>query len=587
MYNLICKRLILVTLLGAFLVINTTVEAAKLVPEDLENASPDTDHDNPQTKMLISRIQAALGSLGLYKGPVTGVMNDQTDAAIRRYQKSKQLTETGIADDAMARELETTVNVNNLLTRLEKVRKEGKKAARDALLNNPETRDLVENNAADAVADPTRDTAACFSDPTVQCLLREALENAKTVPRDNMRNWAYSDILVSQARAGLTAAARDTVRHISDPRMILQALGKIAASEALSGNAENAIAAVEGIPDQAVRLETYANMVLTMAEGGHDDGVLHLVDHLRNLTHNIEFTVKVSSHLAKASQSLFFVNERDMALILLEEIKEKANSPNLTPDHRNTSLRHVADTLASAGYVEEAVKLLERISDTDERLPVLMSAARAEALDGEPEAALVMAGAIDALRYRALVLATIAEGYARTGDDEYARLMLTESRRATENISLPFARDYARSRLALAKVAASNYLGDDDGAMYEDSKILALSIEDPRLAAYTIWKLMFLKYGSSNDIPEDEISIALASTERILSPSGRVWLLAELVEEQIHLGYTKSAWDVFNRAMLRAVSITNAWGKSRALSRLALSLIHLQEQSTDASKTKP
>jgi len=557
----------------------TPVHAAALVPDDLNDQVDPFEQKVPvisHTEQLIRDVQRDLLSLEFYKGPVTGVLDDETDTAIRRYQRSRSIPETGIVDENLADELKAVSSVNVLLRKLSIARETQTQETRNALLNNPATRDLILDNVSDAVADPTRDPSQCFAAPTVRCLLDEALENAKAVTRNNMRDWAYSDILISQARAGLTEAARNTVRHISDPRIIMAALGEIAESQAHAGHAANAIAAADAVPDIHTRLDSYANMARILADRGDISGTRAVVQKLLATVETMAHTVKLAGYEAQAAAALLAIGDQDFARDILNEIKLSA-AQSMSPGHRDTALRYVADTLANGGYVDDALTLLQDIESSDERMPVLMSAARAEAEDGDPEAALAMAKSIDAVRYRSLILVNIAEGKARMGHVDAALSALQDAANEIHTIDLPFARDFATSRIAIAYARVARAKDPPHEQALEQAQLYAESIADQRLAAYSIWQIAFTRTQGKGEISDEDVAVAMAATNRILSPSGQIWLLAELAEDRAVVGDDAQAWLMFDRALGLSVPINNTWGKSRALSRLALSLVRLVE----------
>jgi His-Xaa-Ser repeat protein HxsA len=47
-------------------------------------------------KLQVMRVQIKLTSLGLYSGAVDGVLNEQTQAALRRFQTLKGIQNTGL-----------------------------------------------------------------------------------------------------------------------------------------------------------------------------------------------------------------------------------------------------------------------------------------------------------------------------------------------------------------------------------------------------------------------------------------------------------------------------------------------------------
>ncbi len=195
-------------------------------------------------------IQKALSVMGFYLGPINGHLNSDTQAAIRVYQQSTGLDINGRVTRQLWDILTNAVQVRKLLKRLNKVRASSKDKARKALLAHPATRDLISDTPGE-IANPRRDASACFADPTVRCLLSAATENVKAVFKPELRDWALSEILVAQSRAGLTEAAMKTAARMKDPRLIMVALRDIAEGQASAGNGTEARDAAGIIPDPA------------------------------------------------------------------------------------------------------------------------------------------------------------------------------------------------------------------------------------------------------------------------------------------------------------------------------------------------
>ncbi len=569
---------------GILAATSSDARAAALIPEDLGEPADPLESEKPTatfTSLLIERLQTALNTIGVYQGPITGVMDDNTENAIRQYQRMNGQAVTGIVDEALVTHLETAVNVNNLLDTLSTARQARTQDARDALLANPATRDLIVEGLSNETANPVRDPSECFEHPTVRCLLDEAVESAKAIPRDDMRNWALGDILVAQARAGLSDSARDTIRRISDPRMVMVALGEIAAAQARAGQAAGAIAAADIIPDARTKIEAYANIAQIMAGDGLADSVSKAVTKLRQQVSEMDSDARLTAYLAQASDALFRVGKQDEALSLLRDIETAANDIETT-ENRDTALRHVADTYAGIGDVDHAVSILGAIESSAERVPVIMSAARARAAAGDPDAALEMASSIEAVRYRALVLASIATGQARIGELDAALDTLEKATSETNTIELPFAKDYALSRIALAYAGIASDMEQPDADLFLQATTLASSIEDEKTHAYAVWNIAFLKRKAGYGVPENSKAFAVMVTDQIRSPSGQAWLLAELAESRATVGDGDWAWYLFDRALTISEAIKNSWGRARSVSRLAQSLIRLVE--TGASR---
>mgnify|MGYP001609964983 CR=1 FL=1 len=201
---------------------------------------------------VIRNIQQALTKMGYYSGAVDGRMGDALREAIEAYQRAVGRTVDGKATRELAEHMETQDKVGAMLKRLETAREEKIAAAREALLQKEQTRHLLQGDIKE-VADPTRDVSACFAKPTQSCLLDEAVESAKGIFKPELRDWAYGEILVSQAKAGMIDAAISTVRRIGDARLIIVALRDI-----------SRVLAQEGMSTKRVR---WPNSFPTLASG--------------------------------------------------------------------------------------------------------------------------------------------------------------------------------------------------------------------------------------------------------------------------------------------------------------------------------
>lgn len=545
------------------------------------DALPDTPSLSPSLISidLVTRLQTALRELDLYKGNITGKIDSLTERAIRDYQRSKGLQVTGIIDEALVEQMEIAVNVNSLLDQLASARRARTDNAREVLLSNPATRDLIVDSLQDEPANAARNPSRCFREPTVRCLLDEALESAKAVPRDEMRNWVFGELLVAQARAGLSAEARDTVRRISDPRLIISALGQIAEAQALSGRDDEALAAAAIIPDVIERTKVYANIAEIIADGGRTLGATAAIAYLRKDVRSIGSDVRRIAYLAQSSIILYRLEfERD-AKVLLASLKQQAESIG-DESRRDSALRHVARAMVLIGDMEGARSVLSHIVKDSERTPVMISTAETQLRTGNTDAALATARAIETVRFRTVVLASIARGQAQSGQRTEAFKILETAYADKSSIRFPFARDYATSQIALAYAVIGSTGAPPDAAMFIRASRTAEEIGDERLRAETTWLITFSRYDSGANGLEKSKQTAVQNTENIKSVPTQAWLLAELSENRASAGQADWARELFDQSLEKSSTVTNPWGRARTLTRLARSLIHLVEKST-------
>ncbi|MBF0251007.1 MAG: peptidoglycan-binding protein [Alphaproteobacteria bacterium] len=524
---------------------------------------------------LVKRIQKGLADQGFYLGPITGRMDRKTEDAIRAYQASAELPVDGRPTAQLAMDLETGGKVGQLLNRLEEVRGASVKAARDALLAHPETRHLL-NESAQPDAQP-RDNAACMAEPEPRCLLLEAAASARDIDKPELRDWALGEILVSQAKAGLAKDALATTRRIHDPRLVMVALRDIAKAQAVGNRNDEAQAAAAIIPDAQLRAEAYAAIAEVQASRGKAELAVAtaelarpLLDALPKMLPRVELHTRLATALHQTGRPHLAAAHMSKARRLVDAItvhKEK-----------DAAQRHIATAYAAQGDSAKALDVLKNVQNGSDDVPILIAAATGQARSGAIDQALITAEGIEAVRYRALVLARIATLQAEAGNLAQARESLDKAREAAGNIRFPFAKAYAFSRVALAANEMS--IGPTpDNALLKRAIDYAHLISDPRLKAQVLWTMADARArGGDAQGAADIQDAANSATRDILSPFSRVWMLCDIAEERAGQAETAGSWQVFKQAMDEAKTIKNPWGRSRALARVASTMTVLADR---------
>ncbi len=528
-----------------------------------------------QADETVLRIQKALSAIGLYVGPVDGRMNAQTEAAIKVFQRLRGLKADGIASENIANLLDTGEKVGELLDRLEKARREDVDAARKALLAHPATRDLV-LGAGDEAADPTRDPAPCFRKPTVRCLLTEAVDSSKAIPKTELRDWALGEILAAQAKAGLGREALETVRRIGDPRLIMVALRDIAEGQAVGGRAAEALAAAEIIPDIVKKTEAYAAVGDLLARHGRKDAAATAVERMLTLADDLGDPVQRVQFRAKAATILALAGDEAAAGRHLAAAERLARDET-PPQAVGRALRHVAAAMADLRDTDRAMAILKDVPDESDRVTVLMSTATRQADAGDAAAALAIADSIEEVRYRAVVLGRIAVAQARAGDTAAADTTIETALAAVDRIKMPYARSYAVAKivLSLADIGAGSTKGAG-GAAFDRAAETAERIGDAQMRAQTLWAVAAARSraGDAEGAAKTE-ALAEDATAAIKSTVNRVWMFGDVAVLRAFEGSPEAAWRAFDRGLAVAETVTNAWGRARVLARLAQTLVHL------------
>jgi len=528
----------------------------------------------------VIRVQKALSEMGLYLGPINGHLNEETEAAIRIYQKNAGIRVDGKVSRQLWDLLNNAVQVRSLLKRLDQARRSSKDKARRALLAHPATRDLVSEDNRER-ADPTRDPSTCFAEPTVRCLLDEASESVKAVFRPELRDWALGEVLVAQARAGLGQEAMSTAARIRDPRLIMVALRDIAEARAAAGYAEEALKAAAIIPDEEKRADALAAIAAIQVKRGDQEAARHTVARLIEETGEMNDPIKRISYRTRGATILAAAGDRTGAEAEIAEAEAVARAQQTDSD-RSTALRYVAAALADMQRPGLALGFLDEIASSSERVSVLMSAATAQARAGDAAAALATADTIEAVRYRAVVLGRIAVAQAQQGARAASEATLELALAAVDEIDLPYARSYAVSRIALSMVRVGLLASKKDNqadtakTAFNRAASIAERVDDDRLRAHTLWTIAAdqRRAGDEGDAKATE-SLADAATSEIKSKLTRVWMFAEIAIDHARKGEAEIGWEAFSRGLGVGEKIDNAWGRARALAKLAHTLVEL------------
>ena len=534
-----------------------------------------------QSNNLVRRIQEGLADQGFYLGPIDGRYGPQTEAAIKAYQKSADLKVDGKASEQLARDLETGGQVSKLLGRLEDTRRKSTAAARDALMSNPLTRNFIEGVDA-RTQGAAHDSAACMEKPEPRCLLIEASTSARDIDKPEMRDWALGEILTAQARAGLAQDAAITTRRIHDPRLIMVALRDIAKARAEIGENDDAMAAVDIIPDPVQQVEAYVSIAEIQSKRNETFDAAETAKHLNPYLERVPSILTQISFRTRIAVILHKSGHEKLALDNLEAAEQRLNALD-TEEDLNEGRRHIAAAYAENGMARQALDILKNVKNGSDDVPVLVAAATGQAQAGAADAALVTAESIEAVRYRALVLARIASYQAGAGEPDQAQETLAKAKKAAAKIKFPFAKAYAFSRIALAFNDVGISMGRDSTLLNEALESAHL-IRDDRLKAHIFWTIADERRrgGDLNGATQAQEEASKA-TDDIMSPFSRVWMLCDIAEERARRQEYDAAWSVFSLALEEAKTISNPWGRARALGKVAGTMTTLADKTSQTA----
>jgi len=74
-------------------------------PYSDDDQSPDSASGQSAANATVNAIQSELAKLGYYNGAIDGILGDQTEAALARYQEDRDLSVTGTVDAATLQSL--------------------------------------------------------------------------------------------------------------------------------------------------------------------------------------------------------------------------------------------------------------------------------------------------------------------------------------------------------------------------------------------------------------------------------------------------------------------------------------------------
>jgi len=537
--------------------------------------------DSPIANPLIKRMQQALTEAGYYKGPLSGSINNETEAAIRAYQRRENMTIDGVVTEKLVNQLESSVKVRSLLQQLKRQRLLKMESARQALMQSPETRRLLAAPPkADEPANAARDSGPCFATPTPQCLLEEASQSARAISKDELRFWALSEILVAEAKAGLVERAMNTVRRIDDPRLMIVALRDIAEALARSGRPTEALSAADIIPDASKRAEALAAIAAIQAKTPHPTGnpagAREAVELMFTALSELDDPLKRIALKCQGAVTLYHIGDTAAARDILAQTKIAADAM-AERKPRSIALRHVASALADIARPEQALEILTYLPELSEHTPVLVSAAGALAQAGQSDLALATANSIETVRYQAVVLGRIALAQATAGQMPTASETLDKAFNAINRIELPFAQAYAHEQMAhTLKSIARLQSGTSSQATYRQAVDSAGQISDNMLRARTLWAIADAQRTSGDTAAAITTEArAETATASIRSTLTLVWMFCNIATDHKAGAAPTQAQKAFKRALAISKTISNPWGRARALARLASTQVDL------------
>jgi peptidoglycan hydrolase-like protein with peptidoglycan-binding domain len=553
-----------------FALVSVAPGSASAAPRDDFNNRPGGEIGAPSE--LVRHIQDMLTKLGFFSGQVDGRMSESLRDAVEAYQRAMGRNPDGKISKELAEHMETQDRVGTMLQKLESARDEKIAAARKSLMEREETRKLLKDEGEREVADPTRDASGCFAAPNERCLLTEAVESAKAIFKPELRDWAYGEILVSQAKAGMIDEAISTVRRIGDARLIIVALRDISRALAQQDRIKESREVAELIPDLGKRLEAMSAVVEIMIVKDRKQDAQQTAEAIIKEARSLDDMLKRITIDAQMASAIARAGNDKRALTVLSDLQAIIRNPKSfnSAGERGVAMRHIAQAYAEMGEPDRALALLGDVSGDDDRTAVLLSVSKAQAKAGQSDDALATAGRIQTDRYKAAALGRVAVEMARRGEEEKAFALVGYALRLTRGIDLPYARSYAAGQIALSLVEIGGRYGEK---AFSRAIEATKSMENDQLRAYVLWSVangqsrMAMKADA-----EATTELANRATRQMISSFDQVWMLADVAAERIATGEGELARAAIDRGLLVAKGISDASGRARALARLAAAL---------------
>jgi tetratricopeptide (TPR) repeat protein len=523
--------------------------------------------DDIEYQTLVSRVQELLAELGLYDGRVDGKEGPATERAIRLYESQTQLPVVGHVSRQLLEHIESVGLASRLVRRIEASRGRAIENARAALAQNNATRSLLERTSL-PVADPTRDGATCLRSPTVSCLLSEAFESTKAVADVKFRDWILGDIATALARSGRADAALDTLRFVEDPRLILTGLRAIAAAQAEAGSAGEATLLAGTIPDEWLQAEAISAIAVVDARDRRFDRLLHLVDRVMDIAHRGGDDLRAASILARLGSELVRLGADKQARRLADAVRTLAELPGRSRATKDRLASELATVLAELGERDAAANVLSQIKDDNLRRPALQALALDYASARDFDAARRVLKEIIDPRYRATSLANVAFRQAQLGDPTGAAVTAREA--IDESATIPWRFAYAKG-FVLSRIVRANIEIREIASAGQ----IAAGIADPALRTQS-------QLSVAAAVTDDRAAVlaqARESASKIVTDVDRVWAYSGAALSASRAGQRDLARIVYDEAVANAQSITAAFARATALTRLANTLLEFRDAS--------
>ncbi len=523
----------------------------------------------------VRAIQKRLKEIGLYTGGLNGRLDGKTIDAIRAYQQQSALPVDGIASESLLIHLGSAAHqARRLLGQLEDSRQKQSDTARKALSSNPKVRALLRNlgefkEKVFNFGSDSEKARSCYASPTPDCLIGEAMEATENIEKTELRNWALSGLVATQAFAGDVAAALRITSRISDPRLVMTALGRISQAQVLSGKLPEARKTAAAIPDPKLQAEAYLAIAGGQLAAGNRDAAKNMLRHSLAAAEQIGDAHQNALLLTEIAKVEAEAGNYEGASKLLEKAEILILSEKGSGNHERT-LGQLAAARAKIGLVDEALVTANRITEEDWRVTAYILAAGHKADAGDFPKALKLADGISNKRFRAVALSRVAIAQGIAGDESGAQETLRRAQELSKDISVSYGNDYALSRIAVALAKIG---------IFKDATETAFRIKNGPLQVRTLWSVILEQRRAKNPGAASTEAKTSTAMEALPNNLDKTWVMSDIALTQQESGFKDEARNTFDRALWSARSIKSDWLRARALGKLAETLVVLQGRS--------
>ena len=534
-----------------------------LMPVALSDAEIDSQTETGRYSLLVRQIQLRLAELGLYGGRIGGVMSAETAEAIRTYQRFANLPVNGKPSHELLDNLTSAAGeAQHLLLRLDRSQADQIEKARRVLEQafGPdwaiEARAVVVGAAPDLDALKAR-AEHCYGAPEPACLIVEAEVAAESVEKDNLRDWALSDIIRAQARIGQSEEALRIARAISDPRSVIAALSGIAVALARAGRTAEALAAAQQVPDAVLRDKALRAVAEGQLEAGRPD-FAEVTVALIEAPHERLTTLVSTAH------SYLAFGHGEVAHGLAMEAERLAQSIKAEL-FREWALIELASLMAAVGESAKANLMIAQIGSAKNRVKALCDIVLVELRGGYEDRArttlklaLSTMAAVSRPQERQQARACLASSHASLAEFD-------EALKQARGIEFGYTHSFVLNRIALAMVHHG------DRAEAED---LAESIQDEKQRINTFVTMSLIARKNGNLLAAARLGArAVLYANELKIPLDKAFVLADLAMAQAESGEVEAARTTLSEAVAIAAHIVDPWARARALSKAASSLV--------------